>query len=319
MSESILISSGGLEAEILKMGASIRALRPAGVDHSVVLGLADEDLYGARNKDYFGATVGRFANRIGAGRTTIDGEDLSLAVNDPPNHLHGGPTGFSTRLFTIEERSEESVTLAYVSEDGEEGYPGRVSMRATFAVSGDTLTIAYEAETDRETVVNLTSHLYFNLDGSGPITDHVLSVSADHYLPIDAGTLPDGRVLPVEGTGFDYRAGRTLQERPHPLDHNFCLAEARSEAPRPAARLSSKKSGVAMELSTTEPGLQVYDGAKLDGTFRGLDGQPIETLGGLALEPQVWPDAPNRPAFPQALLRPGDRYRHLSRYRFTTS
>ncbi|MCB8838674.1 aldose epimerase family protein [Aurantimonas sp. VKM B-3413] len=317
MSETILIASSGLTAEILPMGASIRALRPAGLDHSVVLGLANADLYGARNKDYFGATVGRFANRIAAGRMTIDGEDLTLAVNDPPNHLHGGPTGFSTRLFTVEQRSEDSVTLAYVSEDGEEGYPGRVSVRATFAVSADTLTIGYEAETDRETVVNLSSHLYFNLDGSGPITDHVLGVAADHYLPIDEGTLPDGRIVSVEGTGFDYRSGRSLGDRPRPLDHNFCLAEARSEAPRPAARLSSEKSGIAMELSTTEPGLQVYDGAKLDGTFRGLDGQPIETLGGLALEPQVWPDAPNRPAFPQAVLRPGARYRHLSRYRFT--
>jgi len=319
VSETILIESGGFTAEIVPQGASIRALRPAGVDHSVILGLADPAVYGPANRDYFGATVGRFANRIGAGHLVVDGRLHSLAVNDPPNHLHGGPTGFSTRLWQLAGRQADKLTLAYTSADGEENYPGEVVVRATFAVSGteNALTILYEAETDRPTVVNLSSHLYFNLDGTGDVTDHVLTVAADRYLPIDEGTLPDGRIAAVAGTPFDFRSGRSLKERPQPLDHNFCLAERGSDQPRLAARLESPGSGIGMELLTTEPGLQVYVGAKLDGTFRDLDGHPVEIFGGMALEPQGWPDSPNEPAFPQAFLRPGETYRHRSVYRFS--
>lgn len=317
MLESVHIDSGSLSAEIVTTGAAIRSIHLAGVSHSLVLGVRDLGYYQAGNEEYFGATIGRFANRIGAGHLRIDGEVHRLVCNDPPNHLHGGPTGFSARSWAIEERRNESVTLAYVSQDGEEGYPGRVDARATFAVSdAGELTITYEAWTDRPTVVNLPSHLYFNLDGGGDIRDHQLEVAADHYLPIDAGALPDGRILPVAGTGFDFRRARPLGDAPDPLDHNFCLARDTASEPRPAATLASPRGGVRMRLATTEPGLQVYDGAKLDGTVLDLAGRPIGSRAAVALEPQGWPDSPNRPDFPQAILRPGETYRHRSVYRF---
>ncbi|MEH6721149.1 MAG: aldose epimerase family protein [Aurantimonas endophytica] len=318
MAQTIIIDSGTLSAEIVTAGAAIRALRLAGYDHSLVVGAADLAHYENGNRDYFGATVGRFANRIGAGHLTIDGVDYQLACNDPPNHLHGGPDGFSTRAWTIEAQHPDRVTLVHVSEDGEGGYPGRLTCRATFAVFTDgELAITYEAETDRATVVNLSSHLYFNLDGSEDVGDHLLQVFADDYLPIDAGTLPDGRILPVEGSGFDFRAPRKLRDAPDLLDHNFCLAGERSASLQPAAILTGPQTGLTMTLQTSEPGLQVYDGSKLDGSVIDLAGRPIRSRAAAALEPQVWPDAPNRPEFPQALLRPGERYRHSSRYRFS--
>jgi aldose 1-epimerase len=315
--QSIPITNGALSAEILSTGAAIRALRLSGYDHSLIVGPGDLAHYENGNRDYFGATVGRFANRIGEGRMTIDGVEYQLACNDPPNHLHGGPQGFSTREWTVESRQADSVTLAYVSTDGEAGYPGRLTARATFAISADgALSITYEAETDRPTVVNLSSHLYFNLDGSGDVGDHMLQVAADHYLPIDSGTLPDGRVLPVAGSAFDFRTPRRVCEAPSLLDHNFCLSRERSGELRHAATLTAPQSGLTMTLYSTEPGLQVYDGSKLDGSVTGLDGRAIRSRAAMALEPQIWPDAPNRPDFPQALLRPGERYRHVSRYGF---
>jgi len=318
--ESVHIDSGALSAEIVTTGAAIRSIYLPGISHSLVLGVRDLGYYQAGNDEYFGATIGRFANRIGAGHLQIEGEAHRLACNDPPNHLHGGPTGFSVRSWAIEERRKDSVTLAYVSQDGEEGYPARVEARATFAVSNDAaLTITYEAETDRTTVVNLTSHLYFNLDGDGGIRDHRLDVAADHYLPIDAGALPDGRILPVAGTLFDFRQAKPLRDAPDPLDHNFCLARGTTSEPRPVATLASARSGMRMRLATTEPGLQVYNGAKLDGTVLDLAGRPIGSRAAVALEPQGWPDSPNRPDFPPAVLRPGETYRHRSVYRFETA
>ncbi len=317
MRESVPIDSGALSAEIVTTGAAIRSVHLPGISHSLVLGVRDLGYYHAGNDDYFGATIGRFANRIGVGHLEINGDAHRLVCNDPPNHLHGGPTGFSARAWAIEDRQEDSVTLAYVSQDNEEGYPGRVMVRATFAVSKDgELSIAYAATTDRPTVVNLTSHLYFNLDGGGDIRDHRLDVTADHYLPIDAGALPDGRIMPVAGTAFDFRQAKPLHDAPDPLDHNFCLARDTASEPRPAATLVSPRSGVRMRLATTEPGLQVYDGAKLDGTVLDLSGRPICSRAAVALEPQGWPDSPNRPDFPQAILRPGETYRHRSVYRF---
>lgn len=318
MPQIITIANGALSAEILGTGAAIRSIRLAGFDHSLVVGAGDLAHYDNGNRDYFGATVGRFANRIGRGRLTIDGVQHELPCNDPPNHLHGGPDGFSTREWRVETQRDDSVTLVHESADGEAGYPGRLTARATFALSHDgELSVTYEAETDRPTVVSLSSHLYFNLDGSDDVGDHLLQVAADHYLPIDAGTLPDGRVLPVAGTGFDFRAPRRLREAPALLDHNYCLSRERSVDLRHAATLTGPETGLTMTLHTSEPGLQVYDGSKLDGSVVGLDGRPILSRSAMALEPQVWPDAPNRPDFPQALLRPGQRYRHASRYRFS--
>lgn len=318
MSEFVTIAGSGLSAEIATAGAAVRAVHLDGFAHSLVVGAADPEHYPAGNREYLGATIGRFANRIGEGRFTIDGRGSQLARNDPPNHLHGGPKGFSTRIWTIVERAPNALTLSLVSADGDEGYPGTVDVTARFAILPDqTLSVSYEATSDRPTPVNLTTHFYFNLDGSDDIRGHRLTLAADRYLPIDAAALPTGAIAPVGGTAFDFGTGRLVGEAPDPLDHNFCLADAPAPEPRFAARLEGEASGIALTLSTTEPGLQVYDGAKLDGSIMGHGGAPIGSRSALALEPQGWPDSPNRPEFPQAILRPGETYRHHSLYRFS--
>ena len=318
MSEMVTIAGGGLSAEIATAGAAVRAVHLEGFAHSLVVGAADPVHYAAGNREYLGATIGRFANRIGDGRFTIDGRGSQLARNDPPNHLHGGPGGFSTRIWTIVDRAPDALTLSLVSPDGDEGYPGTVEVIAHFAILPEqTLSVTYEATSDRPTPVNLTTHFYFNLDGSADIRGHRLTVAADRYLPIDAAALPTGAIAPVAGTPADFGAGRLVGEAPDPLDHNFCLADAPAVAPRFAAMLQGEASGITLTLSTTEPGLQVYDGAKLDGSIVGHGGAPIGSRSALALEPQGWPDSPNRPEFPQAILRPGESYRHHSLYRFS--
>ena len=313
---SFTIEHDGMSAEILPLGASLVALRPRGAGHSMVLGLRPGG-YGAANRAYVGSSVGRFANRIASGRFALDGQEFSTPVNDGPHHLHGGPAGFSTRPWSLVSRTSSEAVLALRSDDGDEGYPGRVDARVIFTVvAGDELQIAYEAVTDRPTIVNLTSHLYFNLAGGGDILNHRLTVAADHYLPIDETTIPTGEIAPVEGTRFDFRRGRRLAERPEGLDHNFCLASQRSADLRAAATLVCEASGWTVEMTTSEPGLQVYDGAKFDGSQENAAGAPLQAFAGLALEPQVWPDTPNRPSFPSALLLPGETYRNVSRYRF---
>ena len=205
-----------------------------------------------------------------------------------------------------------------MSADGDEGYPGTVEITARFAILPDqTLSVSYEATSDRPTPVNLTTHFYFNLDGSDDIRGHRLTLAANRYLPIDAAALPTGAIALVAGTAFDFGAGRPVGEAPDPFDHNICLADAPAPEPRFAARLVGEASGITLTLSTTEPGLQVYDGAKLDGSIIGHGGVPIGSRSALALEPQGWPDSPNRPEFPQVILRPDEIYHHRSLYRFS--
>ena len=310
------IEKDGMAVEILSLGASITSIRPRGAGHSMVLSLPTE-AYGAANQSFVGASIGRFANRIGAGRFELNGRSHSLPVNDGPNQLHGGPAGFSTRPWAPVHRTASQLVLALTSEDGDEGFPGRLEARAMFTIlAGDEMEIAYEATADQATIANLTAHLYFNLEGSGDVLGHRLTVLADHYLPIDETTLPTGEIVPVNGSAFDFRNPRALSERPEGLDHNFCLASQRDMGLRPAVRLEDPRGGWTLELSTSEPGMQVYDGHKFDGRQKAADGRPIEAFAGLALEPQVWPDAPNRPSFPSALLLPGETYRSVSRYRF---
>ncbi|MBO0661773.1 galactose mutarotase [Jiella sp. MQZ9-1] len=310
------IDHDGMTVEIAAMGASVKTLSPRGASHSMILGLAAND-YGLSNTGYIGASVGRFANRIARGRFTVDGETYSLPVNDGLNHLHGGPRGFSHRVWSLSSRTDRDVVLTLHSPAGEEGYPGALDATARFKIlSGEEFEIVYEAITDAPTLANLTAHLYFNLDGAGDALGHRLSVAADDYLPVDDSLIPTGTLAPVAQTPFDFRGLRPLADRPAVLDHNFCLASTRHGAPHPAAWLEASASGWALELATTEPGLQVYDGAKLDGSQSDAAGRPIQAHAGLALEPQVWPDSPNHPSFPSAILRPGEIYRTISRYRF---
>ena len=330
----VLRGERGFEARIITHGAVIQALiapdAKGGYD-DVVLGHDAFAGYLAERK-FLGATVGRYANRIAKGRFSLDGETVQLPVNNGPNALHGGLDGFDRKLWEIagiDEGAEPAVTLTYTSPHGEENYPGRLDVRLTYRVTGPTeLSLTMEARTDRPTIVNLTNHSFFNLEGatSGtPILDHRLTVAAEHFLAIDPTAIP----LPepprtVAGTPFDFRSPHTVGERIREndqqlqsgrgYDHTYCLGRDGKLAL--AARLEAPLSGRIMELFTNQPGIQVYSGNYLDGTISGKGGKLIRQSDAMCLEPHIWPDAPNRPDFPSPRLDPGGIYRHHTVYRF---
>ncbi len=326
---------GGFEARVITYGAALQALMVPDADGSiddVVLGHDDLRSY-VLYRNYFGATVGRYANRIAKARFVLDGEDVRLEANDGAHALHGGPDGFDRKLWQIvasEEGAHPSVTLLYVSPDGEANYPGRLDVRVTYQLTGPTeLSVTFSARTTRATIVNLTNHSFFNLDGVSAgtgILDHRLALAADSYLAIDGDAIP----LPeppraVAGTPFDFREAHAIGARIRTddpqircgrgYDHNFCLDQAAGV--RLAARLESPRSGRVMELLTDQPGLQLYTGNYLDATMAGK-GRVYRQSDALCLEPQVWPDAPNRPDFPSARLSPDEIYSHQTVYRFST-
>jgi aldose 1-epimerase len=330
----VLRGANGFEARIIALGASLQALialDAAGQCDDIVLGYDDLAGYVAERR-FFGATVGRYANRIAQARFPLDGETVRLAANNGPNALHGGIHGFDRKLWEIDEiedGAEPAVTLAYVSADGEEGYPGRLDVRLTYRVTGPSeLSISLAAETDRPTIVNLTNHSFFNLEGAKStvgILDHRLTIAAVHFLAIDPDAIPlDTPPQPVLGTPFDFREAAKVGARIRAddlqlrhgkgYDHNYCLGAARE--PQFAARLEAPRSGRTLELFTDQPGLQVYSGNYLDGSIRGKQGRLYRQSDAICLEPQRWPDSPNRPDFPSARLEPGARYRHRSVYRF---
>jgi aldose 1-epimerase len=330
----VLRGEGGFEARIITHGAVIQALiapDAKGDCDDVVLGHDAFAGYLAERK-FFGATVGRYANRIANGRFSLDGETFQLAVNNGPNALHGGVDGFDRKLWDvaeIDDGASPAVTLTYTSPHREENYPGKLDVRLTYRVTGPTeLSLTIEARTDRPTIVNLTNHSFFNLEGarSGVSTlDHELMVAAEHFLAIDPTAIP----LPepprsVAGTPFDFREARALgaliREGDQQLrngkgyDHTYCLARDGKLAL--AARLQAPRSGRIMELFTDQPGLQVYSGNYLDGTISGKGGKLIRQSDAICLEPHIWPNAPNRPDFPSPRLDPGGIYRHHTVYRF---
>jgi aldose 1-epimerase len=330
----ILHGHGGFEARIIAFGAALQALIAPdahGFCDDVVLGHDDLAGYLAK-RQFFGASIGRYANRIANGRFVLDGETVQLATNDGPHALHGGTDGFDRKLWQIlesEEGERPAVTLHYVSPDGEENYPGRLDVRLTYRLTGPSeLSVAFEARASRPTIVNLTNHSYFNLEGLAAGMDvlgHRLMIAADEFLPIDATAIPlQGPPSAVEGTPFDFRKsipiGVSIREddrqlrRARGYDHNYCLRSA--DGVRLAARLEAPLSGRVMELLTDQPGLQFYSGNYLDGTDGGK-GQLYRQSDALCLEPQVWPDAPNRPDFPSPRLSPDDVYRHNIVYRFS--
>ena len=328
----------GFRLAIVTFGAAVQALHVPdreGRCADVVLGHDDLAAYLAR-RSLFGATVGRCANRIAGAAFMLDGRRFQLPPNNGPNSLHGGEAGFDRRLWSIESLDggpEPSVTLAYASPDGEEGYPGALSVRATYAVTGGSgFSIAFEATTDRPTVVNLTHHSFFNLGGIAAVEhvlDHELFIAADAYLPVDATLVPLGAPQPVAGTPFDFnrphaigariRDGHEQVRLGRGYDHNFCLDGGRTGEPRLAARVRHPASGRTMELLTDQPGLQVYSGNFLDGTVAGKLGRLYRQSDAFCLEPQAWPDAPNRPDYPSVRLDPGQVYRHRSVYRFSAT
>ncbi|QGZ36028.1 aldose epimerase family protein [Stappia indica] len=317
--ERVAIAGGGLSASIMTLGAAITDLRVGG--RGVVLGFADLASYLAHSP-YFGVIAGRHANRIAGGRFRLDGSDVQLECNEGGrNHLHGGARGFARRLWSLREAGPAHAMLALVSEDGDAGYPGRVeaSVRYEIPDAGDRLRIVLEAVTDRPTLVNLATHSYFNLDGSPDIGGHLLQIEADAYLPVDGEAIPTGEVRPVAGTPFDFRRLRRIDAHGGDVahDHNFCLSAVPTCEPRLVARVIGQESGLAMDVLTSEPGLQFYDGYKLAVPCPGLDGRSYGPRAGLCLEPQRWPDSPNHRHFAGAVLRPGELYRQVTEYRFS--
>ncbi|WP_407177252.1 aldose epimerase family protein [Bradyrhizobium sp. STM 3562] len=332
----VLHGAKGFAAHVITYGAALQALiAPDAVGHCDDVVLGHDDLAGyVGERRFFGATVGRYANRIANARFELDGEMVRLAANNGPHALHGGPNGFDRQLWQITETNEgeqPSVTLTYVSADGEEGYPGRLAVSVMYQLTGPSeLSLAFRASTDRPTVVNLTNHSFFNLEGAASgtdILDHGLTIAAERFLAIDPTAIP----LPttprsVAGTPFDFRKPTAIGARIRQdnaqlrngrgYDHNFCLADDRQL--RFAARLEAPRSGRVLELFTDQPGLQVYSGNYLDGSIAGKQGRLYRQSDAICLEPQVWPDAPNRSDFPSPHLAPGEIYRHHIVYRFSS-
>ncbi|MCP4708321.1 MAG: galactose mutarotase [Planctomycetes bacterium] len=329
---------GGMVAKVSSYGATLIALEAPdreGKMGDIVLG--HEELEGYLNVDtnpYFGAIVGRYGNRIAKGKFTLEGQEYTLATNNNENHLHGGDKGFDKVLWEHEESGSkdggESVflTLSYVSQDGEEGYPGKLSCQVTYRLTNENeLEISYEATADKTTVVNLTHHSYFNLTGGErDILDHELRLNADRFTPVDEGLIPTGELTSVEGGAMDFRTATKIGarigaeeeqlKRGEGYDHNWVLNKAREGEMSLAAEVYEPTSGRAMEIWTTEPGVQFYSGNFLDGTIMGKGGQTYDHRWGFCLETQHYPDSPNQEGFPSVVLKPGETYRHETVHKF---
>lgn len=319
----------GFEVSITTFGGAITSLKTPdrrGTFGDIVLGFDTLEDY-VRNPRYFGALIGRHANRIAGGKFSLHGTSYQLPQNNGANHLHGGFNGFDKRVWSARE-DEDVLRLLYVSKDGEEGYPGNLTAFVDYHLSDSELTINYRATTDGETIVNLTNHSYFNLRGDGTILDHELTLNADSFTPVSKDLIPTGEIATVAGTPMDFRAGRAIgSEIRHDYDqlgftggydHNFVLNDWDGSL-RSAVRLYEPVSGRVLEILTTQPGVQFYSGNFLDGSVTGNYGFVYEKYTGLCLEPQHFPDAPNHPQFPSTVLRPGEEYKHATVFRFSTS
>ncbi|WP_337267821.1 aldose epimerase family protein [Oryzifoliimicrobium ureilyticus] len=317
----VSISGGGLTAKILTWGAVIQDLRLEGHDAPLTLGFEDFASY-ERHSPYFGATPGRCANRIAGGRFELDGTTYQLELNENgQTHLHGGSDGIAKRVWTIVEHEKDSLVLKIVDPAGRAGYPGNCTIQATFRLRKDgDLSITYETTTDAPTIANVCQHAYFNLDGQGDILDHQLMIAADAYLPTNDAQIPTGEIRSVEGTPFDFRQSRPIRQMENgaqlPYDHNFCLSPKRV-AKRSVAMARGARSGVSMEVRTTEPGVQFYSGFKIAVPVTGLDGQSYQPYSGFCLETQIWPDAINQAGFPEAVIHTGEVLRQQTDYIFS--
>ncbi|MDZ7717724.1 MAG: aldose epimerase family protein [Balneolaceae bacterium] len=323
-----LTNSNGMEVSITNYGGIVTSIKVPDEDgniENVVLGFDNLEQYKSGHP-FFGAIAGRYANRIANGQFELNGETYQLATNDGENHLHGGEEGFDKKLWDAEVNEDEnSVTLSYLSPDGEEGYPGNLDVEVTYTLTEENeLRIDYHATTDKATVVNLTNHSYFNLSGdpSQGILDHLLMIHADRYTPVDEGLIPTGELRPVEGTPFDFTEPETVGARiesiPPGYDHNFVLNDPNSGI-RQIATVEHEESGRIMEVYTDQPGVQLYTGNFLDGSLTGHHGVPIEQYAALCLETQTFPDSPNKPDFPSAVLNPGETYETTTIYQFKVS
>lgn len=336
--DAVELSNGtGVTVRVIALGAAIQSLETPdreGRGADIVLGFASPDGYVAHTQ-YFGATVGRYANRIAGGSFALDGRSYEIDRNDGTNHLHGGSSGLDRALWRVDSVTSDAdarAVLTHLDPNGNGGYPGELHVTATFTLTaGSELTIEYRAESSDTTIVNLTHHGYFNLAGDGcahGIGDHLLSIAADLYTPVDHVSIPTGELRPVADSAFDFREphaiGARIRDGREPqlrigrgYDHNFVVRGERGVL-RPAARLEHPESGRAVELFATAPGLQFYSGNFLDGTIVGKRGRIYRQGDGLCLEPQLYPDSPNRPEFPSARLEAGDDYVTSMTFRFFT-
>jgi len=328
----ILSNRRGMTAEIINYGAIIVALKTSdreGKIADVILGFDSLEAY-ERDNSFQGAIVGRYGNRIDKGRFSLDGQTYQLSINNGANHLHGGLKGFYKQVWTREGLNRRSVTLSYCSPDGEEGYPGEVRLTVIYTVTErNELKIEYRGTTDKPTILNPTSHCYFNLSGAPErsILEHELMIDADCFTPVDSGLIPTGEIRAVAGTPFDFRTARAIGQDISAndeqvllgkgYDHNWVLNGYRRQV-RTVATLYEPVSGRLMEVLTDQPGLQFYSGNFLDGSLIGKGGVRYNYRTALCLEAQAFPDSPNKSNFPFVVLRPGMRYRQTTIYRFST-
>ncbi|MGA9978287.1 MAG: aldose epimerase family protein [Candidatus Sulfotelmatobacter sp.] len=331
--EVFTLSSGPYEARIATYGGvvvSLKAPDRKGKVADVVLGFDDLNGYVANfnsaSPAFFGAIIGRYANRIAHGSFTLDGVKYSLPLNNGENSLHGGPHGFNNVVWKAKPIAN-GVELTYLSKDGEAGYPGNLSAVVRYTLAKGDLRIEYSATTDKDTVVNLTNHSYFNLAGQGDILNHQLTLHASRFTPVDAGLIPTGELKSVESTPFDFRKPTGVGARigaddeqlhlARGYDHNWVLDSGGGKLAE-AAELYDPGSGRVLKVSTDQPGIQFYSGNFLDGSIKGKGGKPDELHAALCLETQHFPDSPNHPAFPSTELKPGGRYHTVTIYSFST-
>jgi len=322
-----LTNKNRMIVKITNYGAIVTSIETADKDGKlgdVTLGYDSLDGY-LEKTPYFGAIVGRYGNRIAKGKFTLDGAEYQLATNDGENHLHGGVKGFDKVVWLAEEmkaKDRVGLKLIYVSKDGDEGYPGTLVATVTYSLTNDDeLIVSYGAFTDKATVINLTSHSYFNLAGEGDILGHELILVADNYTPVDATLIPTGEIKPVKGTPMGFVTAKAIGSRIGEVeggyDHNYVLNNNDGKLAL-AAQLYDPTSGRAMDIYTTEPGIQFYSGNFLDGTIKGKGGRVYEKYSGLCLETQHFPDSPNKPEFPSVVLKPGQMYSHKTVHKFYT-
>lgn len=327
-----LRNKSGAEVSICNYGGLVTSLKVPdrnGNLGDVVLGFDNLADY-IKDSPYFGALIGRYGNRIAKGKFTLDGTAYTLAINNGPNSLHGGLKGFDKVIWKARPFQSDfgpSLELTYLSKDSEEGYPGNLSVKAVYTLTEDNaLKLEYTATTDKDTVVNLTHHSYFNLAGKGTILDHVVMINADKFTPVDSTLIPIGELRPVEGTPFDFRTptaiGARIGQNDEQLkfgngyDHNWVIND-NTGAVRLMARVYEPTSGRVMEVLSSEPGLQFYSGNFLDGTLKGKGGWVYQFRDAFVMEPQHFPDSPNQPNFPSVILKPGAVYHNTIIYRFS--
>lgn len=327
----ILKNKNGVMAAISDYGAHLLGMLVPDKDGKlvdVVLGFDDIEGFQKAGSAYYGATIGRYGNRLAGGKFKLDGKEYSLFKNNGPNTLHGGKSGFDSKVWDAKQLDSTSVALTYISKDMEEGFPGNLTVKVTYTLTDDNaIKVSYEATTDKNTVVNLTNHTYFNLNGqgSGTALDHVVQIDADNYTPVDSTLIPTGKIEPVKNTPFDFTTATAIGKRIDQddaqlkfgkgYDHNYVLNK--HDISKAIATVTGDKTGIKMEVFTEEPGLQFYTGNFMDGSHTLFRGKKDDHRTAFAMETQHYPDSPNQPNFPSTELKTGATYKTQTIYKFS--